>query len=150
MINVIKDLYISLHGATMSQVLIMLVLFDTLLVMKTRLTISKTWLSKKLMIGFMINSAMAFIPYFLDLVAWNPFMAGAGAEDINTVRMFSWAVFAIVSIGLSGSVMANVAVAFPKFLPAVSIVERFLPLEYAKKVANIEKELNKISDKKEE
>ncbi len=116
--------------------------------MKSRLTISKTWLSKKLMVGFMINTAMAFIPYFLDMVGWNPLLAGAGPDNLSTIRLFSWAVFMVVGIGISGSAVTNVAVAFPKFWPAVHIVEKFLPLEYAKKISNIEGEISKIDKTK--
>lgn len=141
----VAAIYTHIHGSTMSIVLIMMVLFETLLVLDANLRKYKKWMSKSLIVGFLVHIAYAFIPFGLDLFVFKNVFIAPSPEDLVVVRVFTWGIFLIVSIGMLGSILANVAVAFPNFWPVVRFVEKYLPEEYQSKLNKIEKSVNDLT-----
>ena len=134
MTNEIVKLLNETHGGVFTAILILCVVIDTALALKSRIP-KGLFLSKRLLMGAGYNLFIATVPLLCDLLSR---MSYVNQSDLMIIRILTIIVFIAVLFGVVGSCIANYAVAFPNAKFAWKIAEKLLPQELKKKLESAE------------
>lgn len=134
MTNEIVKLLNETHGGVFTAILILCVVIDTALALKSRLP-KGLFLSKRLLMGAGYNLFIATVPLLCDLLSRTSYV---NQSDLMIIRILTIIVFIAVLFGVVGSCIANYAVAFPSAKFAWKIAEKLLPQELKKKLESAE------------
>ena len=134
MTNEIVKLLNETHGGVFTAILILCVVIDTALALKSRIP-KGLFLSKRLLMGAGYNLFIATVPLLCDLLSRTSYV---NQSDLMIIRILTIIVFIAVLFGVVGSCIANYAVAFPNAKFAWKIAEKLLPQELKKKLESAE------------
>lgn len=134
MTNEIVKLLNETHGGVFTAILILCVVIDTALALKSRLP-KGLFVSKRLLMGAGYNLFIATVPLLCDLLSRTRYV---NQSDLMIIRILTIIVFIAVLFGVVGSCIANYAVAFPNAQFAWKIAEKLLPQELKKKLESAE------------
>lgn len=134
MTNEIVKLLNETHGGVFTAILILCVVIDTALALKSRIP-KGLFLSKRLLMGAGYNLFIATVPLLCDLLSRTRYV---NQSDLMIIRILTIIVFIAVLFGVVGSCIANYAVAFPNAKFAWKIAEKLLPQELKKKLESAE------------
>lgn len=128
----------NIHGGVLTGILVLLVVVDTSLALKTRLP-KGLFLSKRLLMGSGYNLLISSIPLFCDLLIK---FGHVNDSDELTIRFAMIVAFVAILAGVTGSCVTNYVIAYPNAGHVVKIVEKFLPRELQQKLSVLEGEDN--------
>lgn len=128
----------NIHGGVMSLVLMIAIVIDTVLALRTRVP-RGLFLSKKMITGIGLNMVMAFVPLICGVMSEQKFLK-LNDVDILTLRIAMIVVAVSVGLGVVGSCIANYAIAFPNAKFAWAIAEKLIPHELSEKIQRLEGE----------
>lgn len=128
----------TIHGGILTSILLIIMIFDTVFALKSRIQDGK-FLSSRLLTGSISNIFIAIIPAACDFLIK---ITDLNNIDIFCIRLVMICSFVAVFLGIFGSCITNYSIAFPNAKIAAKIVEKFLPAELEAKVNGIKDTLN--------
>lgn len=128
----------TIHGGILTSILLIIMIFDTVFALKSRIKDGK-FLSSRLLTGSISNIFIAIIPAACDLLIK---ITDLNNIDIFCIRLVMICSFVAVFLGIFGSCITNYSIAFPNAKIAAKIVEKFLPAELEAKVKGFEDTIN--------
>ena len=134
----LTTLFNTIHGGILTSILLIIMIFDTVFSLKSRIRDGK-FLSSSLITGSISNIFIAIIPAACDFLIK---ITDLNNIDIFCIRLVMISSFVAVFLGIFGSCITNYSLAFPNAKTAAKIVEKFLPAELESKVKNVEDTLN--------
>lgn len=128
----------TIHGGVLTSILLIIMIFDTVFALKSRIKDGR-FLSSKLLTGSISNIFIAIIPAACDFLIK---ITDLNNIDIFCLRLVMICSFVAVFLGIFGSCITNYSLAFPNAKIAAKIVEKFLPAELDAKLNGIKDTLN--------
>lgn len=128
----------SIHGGVLTSILLIIMIFDTVFALKSRISDGR-FLSSRLLTGSISNIFIAIIPAVCDFLIK---ITDLNNIDIFCIRLVMICSFVAVFLGVFGSCITNYSIAFPNAKFAAKIVEKFLPAELEAKVTSVKDTLN--------
>ena len=131
--NQLTTFFNTIHGGILTSILLIIMIFDTVFALKSRIKDGK-FLSSRLLTGSISNIFIALIPAACDFLIK---ITDLNNIDIFCIRLVMICSFVAVFLGILGSCITNYSIAFPNAEIAAKIVEKFLPAELDAKVNGI-------------
>lgn len=128
----------TIHGGILTSILLIIMIFDTVFALKSRIQDGK-FLSSRLLTGSISNIFIAIIPAACDFLIK---ITDLNNIDIFCIRLVMICSFIAVFLGIFGSCITNYSIAFPNAKIAARIVEKFLPAELEAKLTSVKDTLN--------